>query len=178
VIASGRARCADERDVGTSEMELACGRGTAFDAQLGRCVRIVSSTSEGTLVDVAAWARAVLGADGGPGSERFCDRLAIDPSAFGVDVAAETTARIDIELDFPDNDITQLHARFSVAEDGRGARIPSTATTFAEIALRPFVEMLRALGGTASAASVSSVVRCVVRGGGQPFPMPPPSMLK
>jgi hypothetical protein len=177
VIASGRARCVDEGDAGAAWAEFPCVRGAAFDAQLGRCVRVVSSSNEGMLVDVATWTRAVFGADGGPGSARFCERIGVDPFAFGVDVAAETTTRIAIQLDFPNNDITQLHGRIWVAEDGGASRLPPSATTFAETTLRPFVEALRAIGGTASAASVSSVVRCVVRGGGQPFPLAPPSML-
>lgn len=89
------------------------------------------------VVDVVAWSRAVF-------DSPLCRAVAESPAALVV--AASVDIPIQIELTFPDNDVTQVVATV------RGAELDRT--------IAPFVEALRALGGTANQAFVGLTTTC------------------
>jgi hypothetical protein len=113
-----------------------CPPGSVPGGPKGTCQRVF----DGRTVDVAEWARAVLGGDG-PDSSPLCKALARGPGALGPPRSGAV-----VSLVFPDNDVSLV--RFS-------------ATAELEGALSPMVEALRGLGGTARQAALS--VRAVCR---------------
>jgi hypothetical protein len=128
----------------------------------GACVRVVT----GGALDVGAWARAILGPDGGAGGDRLCRVLAQAPWDFDVGPGGSRAVGLAIDLRFPDNDVTGASA--SVAADG-----PSSGLLAAQSAVDSLLIPLRALGGTAGAASASVHVSCLLRGATSPLLLPP-----
>ena len=170
-VANGHPWC---RELGPPEPLAAgpgpCGAGEARDGLLGRCVRLVRDGA----VDVAAWTRAVLGANGGLATPELCGRISQDPSALGLPSGGEAATILTAALVFPNNDVTQVHARTSAQDEG-GRALPATSRALVDEAIAARVDALRALGGVASAASVEVRVRCVVRAGFQPVAIDPPA---
>jgi hypothetical protein len=118
-----------------------CGRGELFDEAVGRCANV----TRGPTVDVATWARVVLGPDGAEGAPDFCAPVRL----------AEPHGRFQVQLTFPDNDVTQVAATVT-AETGT----TGTASDAAQRSVDQLLGLLRALGGTASAASVTLGLGC------------------
>jgi len=130
-----------------------CAAGEVADATTGRCERIVSPSSRGKwVVDVAQWARLVLGPDGGTGAPTLCTPFA------GGGAMPTVSARLDLHIDlaFPANDVSL--ATFGLATRGGEARGLGEADV--RTAIEVLVSALRAMGGTASAAAVSLHVAC------------------
>ena len=96
-------------------------------------------------IDVVTWSRAVLGDASSP----LCTALQDSPGALVV--AASVENPVQLELSFPDNDITQVVV---------AARSPGVAQGELDHAVAPLVEALRSLGGTANQAFVSLSVSC------------------
>jgi hypothetical protein len=137
----------------------ACPAG-AIASSGGACMRVYErapSSGEGARVDVGQWLEAVVGPDGGDGAPPLCGALA--RGAATLDPAAAPDLRLAVSLVFPDNDVSLV--AFRGGDAGGAARGPSPAVT-AELDrfLQPRIEALRALGGTASLASITTVVRC------------------
>ena len=168
-VANGHAWCREHEAKPNSAGSSVCGAGEARDALLGRCVQVVRDGA----VDVAAWTRAVFGADGGLAAPELCGRIGQDPSALGLSSGGEGAARITTALIFPNNDVTQVHAR-TLAQDDSGRALSPTSNGVVEDAVAARVDALRALGGIASAASVEVRVRCVIRAGFQPIAIDAP----
>ena len=113
-------------------------------------------------IDVARWVEAAIGPDGGAGAPPLCSAWGRAPAFLGS--ATPTDARFVVTLLFADNDVSLV-----VAET-RGP--DAAAATELDRALRPMIEALRALGGTASQASVSTTVRCLRSAGARPSSLP------
>lgn len=132
-----------------------------------RCAPVIGRGATGGRpeIDVARWVEAAIGPDGGAGAPPLCSAWARAPSFLGS--AAPTEARFAITLVFADNDVSLVVADVRAAD-------PNAATEL-DRALHPIVEALRALGGTASQATVTTTVRCVRRapgGGARPSSLP------
>jgi hypothetical protein len=118
-----------------------------------------------SVLDVGTWLRLVVGVDGGEGTAAICGPLVRRP--WIAEVVAHGDATIDVlaDLVFPDNDVSQ--ARVTV--HARRRFDPHSAEPLAMLAvaeqLEPVWKALRAVGGVASAASVSAEVHCAVSGG-------------
>lgn len=112
----------------------ACPIGAVGDEAASACVKI----KEGNIVDAALWLRSVVGPAGGRGSRAICRAL----GAHAVDDRGEA----EIVFRFVDNDVSQLELR---------AR-PMTA----EVALEPFANAARGLGGAARTSEVATRVWC------------------
>ncbi len=132
-------------DTGTCWPAPTCGAGELYDAPRARCERVVRDGRNRIEVDVGSWARVALGADGAEGSNAFCAPVR----------ATAAAGRFQIELSFRDNDITQASGRLV----SRGGTMPQAGDA-AQLSLEQLMEILRFLGGTASAASVSLEVVC------------------
>lgn len=123
----------------------------------------------GASLDVVRWTTANLGADGASESAKpLCAALARQPGALA---APSSEVRAEINLAFPDNDVSQvvLQTRILVAQAGISG---SEATTELERVLAPMVEALRGVGGSASEAAISTRIRCK-RTSTRPILVPP-----
>ena len=155
----------------------ACEPGAMRDPPRGVCVRLVTARGgDGSkdVVDMGTWSRLALGSDGGPGSSTLCSALARNPNAFGLAVQGSATIHVEIELSFPDNDVSQVAVR-SRATSESGSANASAAVSALDAAVLPIVRDLGALGGTSSAAAMRTSVRCTVRNLARPRATPRPS---
>ena len=154
---------------------LACLAGEVADG--GRCVALLSGDPAHPILDLGAWVRARLGSDGGAGTPWLCRPLTQSPWSFDVDTGGERTLRLEIALQVPDNDLTQLSATADVFDATAAIRLPPASTRAVELALDSLLLPLRATGGTASAAAATASVRCTIHGGITPLllatPAPP-----
>jgi hypothetical protein len=128
------------------------------------CSRLIAagSSSGGLEVDVVRWVQAVAGADGGPGAPPLCRAWGRSPGFLGSTTAAD--ARFTLSLRFPDNDVSLVVAEVRSSD--------AAAAIELEHVLRPMIEALRALGGTAKQAAMSTTVRCMRSGGARPSSVP------
>jgi hypothetical protein len=128
------------------------------------CVPIFGRGAPGSAaeIDVARWVEVAIGADGGPGAPPLCS--AWGRSAAFLGDATPTEARFVITLAFADNDVSLVSAAVRTSD--------AAAATQLDRALRPSIEALRALGGTANQAAVTTAVRCVRSAGARPSSLP------
>ncbi|MBS2016849.1 MAG: hypothetical protein JST00_28445 [Deltaproteobacteria bacterium] len=110
----------------------------------------------GEVVDIAAWRRRALGADGGPGTRSFCAALARQPGALA---ASSGDVHVEIALGFPNNDVSQVVFRSRPLEPQAGMS-EAEASVELERTVGPVIEALRGIGGRASEAASTIRVRC------------------
>ena len=120
------------------------------------------------MIDVGRWVRAMLGPDGGEGTRRLCGPLQERPWDFDVGLGGARTVALSVELVFPDNDVTQLTLRAQALDATTLTPLGGEAPRAAEAALDSLLVPLRALGGSADAASATLRVTCTIRGGLRP----------
>jgi hypothetical protein len=111
-------------------------------------------------IDVGVWTALAIGTDGGLGSNDLCRPLEQEAQVFGA-VGAEggPPIRIRIDLEFPDQDLTRSTAEVEV-RDAEGDVLHGDPARTVERAVTTMTELLRSLGGEATAASVELDVRC------------------
>ena len=165
-VADGHPRCDEPFMVAPRDR---CDAGAVLDPRAKRCLRVVD---ERGVVNVATWARAMVGANGEGGAEELCARVTLDPFAYGLPSGAESSVDVDVEIVFPDNDVTLVHAR-TRATGGSGIHradqgVPSAADAMIQRAVGAEIEALRALGGTSDTASFTTRIGCAVRAGSHP----------
>lgn len=146
---------------------LACPPGSVAASRPGgvpACTRVIerSATGGALEVDVVRWVQAAIGSDGGPGAPPLCGAWERAPGFLGS--ASPADARFVVSLLFADNDVSLVVAQV------RGP--DAAATTELDRVLRPMIEALRAFGGTASQASVTTSVRCVRSAAVRPSSVP------
>ncbi|HEY2512194.1 MAG TPA: hypothetical protein VGI39_15105 [Polyangiaceae bacterium] len=150
---------------------LACRAGEVADG--GRCVRLYTAGDPRPVLDLGAWAHARFGPDGGTGSPWLCRPLAQSPWSFDVDTGGERVLRLEIALQVPDNDLTQLAATADVFDASANTRLPPASSRAVELAMESLILPLRAMGvgatATASAAALTASVRCTIHGGVTPL---------
>lgn len=134
-----------------------CAAGEVHDETTDRCVRVVTADrGEGrVVVEVAQWARAVLGPDGGRAAQTFCAPLVFETAGAGAVMAGRIG--VTIALEFPNNDVSLVSASYQSHADTDSRSVESASI---RAALESAVEPLRAIGGTASAANVTLTVYC------------------
>jgi hypothetical protein len=143
---------------GPATLPLACPAGSVplFPSSgapgAATCSRVIAagSSNGGLDVDVIRWMQAVAGADGGPGAPPLCRAWERAPGFLGSATAAD--ARFTVSLRFPDNDVSLVVAEVRSAD--------AAAAVELEHVLRPMIEALRALGGTARQAAITTTLRC------------------
>jgi hypothetical protein len=102
----------------------------------------------------------VIGADGGQGSRDLCRPLEQRPELFAaMEDGGAPAVQIRVHLSFPDQDLTRLSADIE-GRDAQGRALQGSARRSVDDAVGSLVELLRGLGGEASAASVDVDVRC------------------
>ena len=125
-------------------------------ALAGRCVPILAGATRDLHVDVVRWMQGVVGPGGGPGASPLCDALARTSGALAGPPLAG--AQLAVSLVFPDNDVSQV-LEDATALSPSGAP-DADATVELTHVVASLVEALRSLGGTASQATIASVVSC------------------
>jgi hypothetical protein len=178
-------------DAGACTRPPACPAGTLGEGSSCRPI-VTRGGRTGTRVDVGAWAALALGVDGGSGSPWLCRPLAQRPSLFAGDLrgdlrdvriatngldagdgdastgasaddekSASLTVRISVSATFPDEDLSRLHVDVR-ALDAAGHSLAPAAEGVVTGAVGTLFELLRGLGGEASAAAVGLEVTCAV----------------
>jgi hypothetical protein len=142
-----------------------CGAGSL--AVSTRCEPLLHRRSPGASpeIDVVRWVEQAIGADGGPGAAPLCRAWARAPAFLGS--ATPIEGRFGVTLLFPDNDVSLVVAEVAALQGSDAA-----AATELDRVLRPMVEALRALGKTASQASLTTTVRCARTAGARPSGAP------
>lgn len=177
-MSGGLAFCAPKEDpCGPMEMldkEMCltlptCDAGYVLDPRSSKCIRLTVAGREVPTFDVGSWTRCSIGADGGEASHVLCAALSRDANSN--EGAALSKWAIDLELQFPNNEIASADARFAIST-AEGMRAPSWLNASTARALESLLAPLRAMGGSASAASVSARVWCTVRQGSPPIALP------
>lgn len=158
---------------GACRPDPVCPAGAIADAT-GACVTVVGGTGADRVLDVGAWIRLVLGPDGGDGTPAVCGPLRERPWRAGV--AAHGSATIDVRVDlvFPDNAVSAAQAEVRARRHFDPHDMDSATPVAAARSMDPLWDALRAVGGTASAASASVEVRCPIEGGFDVPGGPPP----
>ncbi|MGH7294156.1 MAG: hypothetical protein ACRELB_04455, partial [Polyangiaceae bacterium] len=169
----------DDRHAACVPEDAACPRGTSAGRgacsaavvcppgalpHAGACFPLVSREARGPrmqTVDVGAWAALVLGTDHGDGADTLCRPLAARPSAFGLAAGDKLSLVLRIALTFPDEDVSAVHASVDVSASTSRPLTPA-AIGLVDRAVGSLVELLRGLGGEASATRVEVKVRCPV----------------
>jgi hypothetical protein len=141
--------------------ERACPPGSVLEAA-GTCARFVARgpAGEQPRIDAVRWLRAVIGADGGAGAPPLCEALARRPRGLAFQSSGDTAVEVTLEL--PDNDVSQLIGTIRPGMGGEGAVPVSEGPLTAELVrvVTPMIEALRSLGGTAVQTSARVTVRC------------------
>jgi hypothetical protein len=158
------------------EREPRCFAGEIADPDSGACTRVLQTSrgerGDSYRVDVARWARAVIGPDGGQGRAAFCAPLEKRPSLLGLTPDSTARVRVMVELFFPNDDVTEVYARVTPFDETAGRSLTTEAEDVLQAGTRPFVEALRALGGEAAAGALRTTVRCIVTRNTRPIPFP------
>jgi hypothetical protein len=114
-------------------------------------------------VDVGSWAAITIGADGGRGSDDFCRPLEQRPELFpGHEDDSRPAVRIAVRLVFPDQDVSRVSADVRV-RDADGRPFQGAAARVVDRAVEAMLELLRGLGGEATASSLDVEVSCDVQ---------------
>ena len=143
----------------------ACAPGEVREPLTDACVRIAS----GATIDVATWARAAIGSDGGEGSSFVCGALALDPRGLTSTTDQRVRLVLGVDLLVPDNDVSQVRARVTGLDQATGERLAPETVARVERVVSRLLEVLRAIGGTARAAAISTRVRCSIPIGPRPM---------
>ncbi|WP_394825957.1 hypothetical protein [Pendulispora albinea] len=143
-----------------------CAAGELADPVRDRCARVIAPAGDRDVIDVGAWIALAIGPYGGNGSPDFCGMLARTPGQLGRTTV--TTLRIDIAIDFPDNDANAAHIRFRASEAPAGPLLSGQAERAVERAITSSLDPLRTMGGDTSSSTVETSVVCAVGDAGVP----------
>gem|GEM_PF-1833797 len=134
-----------------------------------RCAALVDRDG---VVDVAAWARAAFGPDGGVGSPDVCGPIGRSAAPLA-SPAPGGLVLLTIDLTFPDNDVrgatARVRSRIAGALDDAP---PSSVDNVAAESVASLLVPLRRVEGSASAAFVTMSVRCALPAATRPATAP------
>jgi hypothetical protein len=181
LFANGHRACASadaacprgtRRSGGVCVREPRCPPGSlAAPAERDACRAVVLAAQGGPTrrrVDVGSWTALAIGADGGRGSRDLCRPLEQQPELFEApEDGGAPAVQIRVHLSFPDQDLSRLSADIE-GRDAQGRPLQGSARRSVDAAVGSLVELLRGLGGEASAASVDVDVRCAGASGSGP----------
>ena len=150
-----------------------CPTGSIWDPQRGQCVQYAQGAGAGELtVDVASWAQASYGQNGGTGTSAFCGQFAKKPLSFGILEGSTAMVRATITMSFPDREIAKGALQTVSVFDASGNPVPPQGAKEVDAAARQLFAPLLLGGGRASAPSASTTVKCAVTNAARPRPVP------
>lgn len=151
----------------------ACAEGSTWDAAQGRCVEFAKENpAEGLAVNVAQWSTVNYGPDGGNGAAAFCNAFAKKPWSFAVNEGSSAVVRVNVSLIFPEMAIARGAVQTRTAFAASGNPVPQKAAAEVDQAARTVLAPLIEQGGRATAANVTTTVRCLVVNAARPAPVP------
>ncbi len=151
----------------------ACPTGSIWDPTLAQCVQYAQgSGSDELVVNVAQWAYANYGPNGGAGTSAFCGAFAKRPLSFGLAEGSSAMVRIAVTMSFPDGAISSGVVQASSVFDASNNPVPQKGAGEIDGAARAIFSTLLLGGGRASAPSASTTVKCAVVNAAKPQPVP------
>ena len=151
----------------------ACPTGSVWDPMRAQCVQYAQGTGSDELnVDVASWAAATYGPNGGAGTSAFCGAFARKPVSFGILEGSSAYVRVSVMLSFPDREIARGALQTASAFDASGNPVPAAGAAEVDAAARTLFLPLVSGGGRASALNAVTTVKCPVINAAKPRPVP------
>jgi hypothetical protein len=155
------------------KVATSCPAGSAWDAAQGQCVEYAKeSPSEGLAVNVAQWAAANYGPDGGNGTAAFCNAFTKKPWSFGVNEGSTAMVRVAVTAAFPEGQIAKGTVETTATFAASGNPVPPKAAADVQSAARTALAPLVEQGGRAAVPSVTVTVRCAVVNAARPQAVP------
>ncbi|MET0592809.1 MAG: hypothetical protein ABW133_08930 [Polyangiaceae bacterium] len=148
-----------------------CPPGSGFDPATQTCIKFATGTDSKSTpytVDLATWMRTSYGASGGAGAPSFCSSFNKHPLAFGVPAGATVRARITVQVDAPDGQVSAARAMTLTVNDANGQPLPAKGATEVQQAAEATLASLVAGGGKANAPSNVVTVVCPVVNSSKP----------
>jgi hypothetical protein len=150
-----------------------CQNGSAWDAAQGKCVEFAKeSPSEGLAVDVAKWAKANYGPDGGNGSAAFCNAFTKKPGSFAVNEGSTAMIRVAVTASFPEGQVARGTVQTAATFAASGHPVPPKGAAEVQAAAQALLAPLAEQGGRAGAPTVTTTVRCAVVNAARPQAVP------
>ena len=150
-----------------------CPTGAAWDAAQGQCVEFAKeSPSEGLAVNVAQWALANYGPDGGNGNPAFCNAFTKKPWSFGVNEGSTAMVRVAVTTTFPEGQIARGTVQTAATFAGSGNPVLAKGAAEVQAAAKSVLAPLVEQGGRAASPSVTTTVRCAVVNAARPQAVP------
>ncbi|MBI4703621.1 MAG: hypothetical protein HY744_21125 [Deltaproteobacteria bacterium] len=149
-----------------------CPPGWAWDVAKSGCVQFARGGDEKPAVDVAQWAQANYGPDGGSGAPAFCSQLARKPWSFGVAEGQSTLVQVAVMLAFPGGEVAQAAVKTAPSYAVLPGPVPPKGVAAVEQAAEAVLAPLRAGGGRATAEALTTTVKCMVVNAAKPMTIP------
>jgi hypothetical protein len=155
-----------------------CAQGATWDSAQNRCIEYVvvpppaAPPEEPKKIDVAQWAAAHFGPNGGNGAAAFCGGFSKKPFLFGLSEGQSVTVKVGITMTFADGDIAKgAVSTLSVYEHSSAVVSPKGAMEVDAAAKGVLAPLLKG-GGRATVAAVETTVKCSVVSAAKPVPVP------
>jgi hypothetical protein len=152
---------------------ISCPAGSIYDTAARRCVEYAQGTGHGELsVNVAQWAAANYGPNGGQGTTAFCGQFSTKPWSFGVVEGQTAIVQIQVMLSFPGGEVVKGVAQTTSVFAASGNPVPAQGGALVDAAARMLLGTLQQGGGRASAATASTTVKCAITNAARPVSVP------
>jgi hypothetical protein len=130
------------------------------------------SDGDELVVNVAQWAAANYGPNGGTGTPSFCGMFAKKPWGFGVIEGATAVVRVTLTMSFADLEVAKGVLQTSAVFDASGNLVPAKGAAEVDRAARSIFATLLTGGGRANATAAVTTVKCAVINASKPQPVP------
>lgn len=164
----------DETWNGTACVKVGtCATGATWDPNRAQCVQYAQGSSSSELaVNVADWATANYGPNGGAGTPAFCGAFSNKPYSFGISDGNAAVVRVTINMSFPGSEISKGVAQSIAAFDLSGNPVPARGAQDVQSSAQALFSTLVLGGGRASMQTASTTVKCTIANAAKPRPVP------
>lgn len=152
-----------------------CPTGFELDPVTRQCVQVTqrpSSKDDRAVVDLATWARANYGPDGGPGSQALCGPLARKPGVFGVSPGGSMRVVIPLALSFPQGQTEGAAVMSQGLVEATGTPVTQKGALEIQAAAEEIISSLRAQRARAQPPDLRFTVRCTIVNSAPPMVVP------
>ncbi len=149
-----------------------CPTGWRWDPGHQRCVEFAKTGDDVTEVDVTQWAWSTYGPDGGQGTTAFCSQFARKPWRFGVPEGQSTLVQVEVQLGFPDQNVSAGAVMTKPSYVGATYAVPAKGAEAVQSAAASLFAPLQQGGGRASTPQATTTVRCAIVNAAKPVAVP------
>ena len=149
-----------------------CPTGWRYDPTLRQCIEFAKTGDDVTEVNVMQWAQSTYGPNGGQGTSTFCSKFARKPWRFGVPEEQSTLVQVEVQLGFPDQNVSAGAVVTKPSYVGVSYAVPAGGAESVQQAAQDLFTPLQMGGGKASAVQASTTVRCAVVNAAKPVAVP------